>query len=83
MLDLESRNTITVSPKLADQLRCESTKHRYKKRDPLLSPSLKTAANNLKNNEHIIIRKADKSNMYVILNKDEYLDKNRLHLIRR
>ena len=75
LLDLESRNTVTVSPKLADQLRCESTKHRYKKRVPLLSPSLKTTANNLKNNEHIIIRKADKSNMYVILNKDEYLDK--------
>ena len=75
MLDLESKNTIIVSPKLADQLRCETTKHRYKKRDPLLSPSLKTAANILKNNEHIIIRKADKSNMYVILNKEECLDK--------
>ena len=75
LLDLESRNTIIVSPKLAVQLRCESTKHRYKKRESLLSPSLKTAANNLKNDEHIIIRKADKSNMYVILNKEEYLDK--------
>ena len=36
---------------------------------------MKTAANNLKHNDKIVIRKADKSSMYVILNKEEYLSK--------
>ena len=31
LLDIESKSLISISHKLADQLRCESTKHRYKK----------------------------------------------------
>ena len=75
LLDIESKSLISISHKLADQLRCESTKHRYKKHNSLLTPNLKTAANNLKHNDKIVIRKADKSSMYVILNKEEYLSK--------
>ena len=76
LLNLQTRDIITINPKLADHLRCESTKHRYVKRKALLlTTKLKNAANNLKRNEDIIIRKADKSSMYVILNKEDYLTK--------
>ena len=76
LLNIESKNLISLSTKLADQLRSESTKHRYKNNNnSILTPQLKAAANHLKNNDKIVIRKADKSSMYVILNKEEYLTK--------
>ena len=75
LINLESKNQITTSADLIDQLRCESTKHRYKKHNSLLTPHLRTAAQNLRNNDKIVIRKADKSSLYVILNKEEYLTK--------
>ena len=75
LLKLESKQEITIDPKLADQLRCESTKHRYEKRKTLLTPELKAAAKTLRENSQIMIRKADKSSMYVILDKEEYLEK--------
>ena len=40
-----------------------------------MSSELKNAAKELKNNEKLVIRKADKSSTYVILNKNYYLDK--------
>ena len=91
LLDLESKDIINIKPDLTDQLRCESTKHRYKKSSSLLTPALRTAAKNLKSNDNIIIRRADKSAMYVILNKDEYFakidlilsDESKFRLIKR
>ena len=75
LLNLQSKDLIDINPDLLDQLRCESTKHRHKKHNSLLTPKLKAAANDLRNNEEIVITKADKSSMYVILNKEEYLSK--------
>ena len=36
---------------------------------------MKDAAKSLREDEKIVIRKADKANMYVIMNKDEYQKK--------
>ena len=75
LLQLESQNKILVNQELADQLRAEGTKHRNVKHYNLLTPSLRNAAKNLKSNNNIVIKKADKSAIYVILDKDEYIEK--------
>ena len=50
LLQLEHENTILIKPELADQLRCESTKHRNTQYTSVLTPALRAAANKLKNN---------------------------------
>ena len=75
LVQLEARNVISLKPELTDQLRSEGTKHRNPKYTSVLTPSLRNAAKSLKNNNDIMIRKADKSSTYVIMNKQEYIDK--------
>ena len=70
---LEAKNDISIRPEIVEQLKNESTKHRNTKHpNSILSKPLLNAARNLKNNDSIVIRKADKSSTYVILNKEEY-----------
>ncbi|XP_076037765.1 uncharacterized protein LOC143023137 [Oratosquilla oratoria] len=66
---------ITINPDLQEDLQAESTKKRHRPSQGILSPRLREAAQQLRDNEHIIIRKADKSNTFVILDRDCYLDK--------
>ena len=75
LLKLESQKSIAINPNLADQLRAESTKHRNIQNRSILTPSLKEGAHSLKSNNNIVIRKADKSSIYVIINKEEYISK--------
>ena len=75
LLKLEDQAKVTINPNLADQLKNEGTKNRYKKQNSILTPPLRRAATSLKNNDKIVLRKADKSSVYVILNKEEYLQK--------
>ena len=75
LLQLEPKKMISLKPELADQLRNESTKHRNTKYKSIITQTLREAAHNLRNNNDIAIRKADKSATYVILNKNEYLSK--------
>ena len=75
LLDLNSQGKISISPDLANLLSAEGTKHRNVKSKAIITPELRTAAAKLKNNENVIIRKADKSSTYVILNKEDYLSK--------
>ena len=75
LLHLEEKKEISIKQELADQLRSESTKHRNTKHHSILTPPLREAAHTLKNNNDIVIRKADKSSVYVILNKNEYIEK--------
>ena len=75
LLQLETTKPISLKPELADQLRCESTKHRNTKHQSIINQANKEAALNLPNNKDIEIRKADKSANYVILNKCDYIDK--------
>ena len=75
LLELKSKNQIDMKPEIADRLRSEGSKHRNPIHNSILTKSLRTAAKNLKNNEDIVIRRADKSAIYVIMNKSEYLHK--------
>lgn len=75
ILSQESKQTVTIHPDLREQLRGESTKQRCFRTTKIISPELRQAANELKQHPDIVIRKADKANIYVILNKDSYMTK--------
>ena len=75
LLSLQTNNEVTVTNDLKDQLRAEGTRCRDNTNSALLTPEMKNAAKSLRNNPDICIRKSDKSNVYVIINKEEYLQK--------
>lgn len=75
LIQLEKESKISIEPTLPDQLASEANKHRNTKHKPTIPKSLRTAAFNLKNCPDIVIKKADKSSTYVILNKKDYDDK--------
>ena len=75
LLDLEKQNKITIDNNLADQLRSESTKHRCHRKNSIFTPALRNAAHRLRNLDNVIIRRADKSSVYVLLNKSDYYSK--------
>ena len=70
---LEREKKVTTDPNLPSLLCAEATKRREHTRSSLLTPDLRRAAKELKDLNSIIIRKADKSSIYVILDKDDYL----------
>ena len=72
---LKSQCKIEVNPDIQDQLRAESTKHRAGSGRSSLDPRLRRAAAELRNNDSIVIRKADKSQMFVILDSVDYHQK--------
>ncbi|XP_076067688.1 uncharacterized protein LOC143040482 [Oratosquilla oratoria] len=73
---LEKEGKIHINPDLQVQLQNESTKSRHHRNSShLLPPRLREAAKQLRENENIIVRKADKSSCFVILDKDIYLQK--------
>ena len=74
---LQKEKKININPDLQEQLQNESTKSRHHDASQLLSPRLKEAAKQLREKEDIIIRKADKSSSFVILDKEVYLHKCR------
>ena len=75
LIDLEREKKITVNPRIVDLLSAESTKHRNTYYRSSVTPQLKAAAKTLKDNTNVVIRKADKSSVYVLLNKQDYLEK--------
>ena len=75
ILKLETDRKITMSAGFRDQLRGEATKVRGDGRSTLLTPRLWEAAKSLRNNEEIIVRKANKCNMFVVMDMDEYKNK--------
>ena len=72
---LKAQNKIEVNPDIQDQLRAESTKHRTGTGRSSLDPRLRRAAGELRNNDSIVIRRADKSQTFVILNAADYHQK--------
>ena len=66
-----------VNPDVREQLQSESTKSRGSCKSSILTPRLRAAAEALKNNGDIIIRRADKAAIFVILNRPDYLAKTR------
>ena len=75
LLDLQKKNDISLDSKIVNELAAESCKHRNTKYISTVTPNLKKAAKGLKENKELIIRKADKSSIYVILNKKDYIEK--------
>ena len=75
ILSLKDSKVADVNPNIRDQLRAEGTKVRRNDHSNVITPELKEAAKTLRNNKNIIIRRADKSNVYVILNRSDYRDK--------
>ncbi|XP_076052765.1 uncharacterized protein LOC143032182 [Oratosquilla oratoria] len=53
----------------------ESTKHRSFGSGSLLTAELRQAAKELRENKDIVIRRADKTDLFVILNRSDYIDK--------
>ena len=75
LCSLEREGKISIDPNLQEQLQAESTKIRHRPTTGLLSPRLREAAQQLRDNENIIIRRADKAMTYVILDRATYLSK--------
>ena len=75
LLKLQSNNIIDINPNLKHQLKSEATKSRDYHKSNLLTREQRTAANELKNHPDIIVRKADKSNIFIVLDRQEYKTK--------
>lgn len=75
LTELQKKKQIEIKPAIVTQLASEGTKHRNTLYKTSIRKELTDAAKDLKNNENIVLRKADKSATYVILNREDYLDK--------
>ena len=75
LLSLQRENKIIINPNLKDELRGESTRRRCFENSSILSDEMKQAAKELRSNPNIVIKKADKSNVFVIMDKEEYTNK--------
>ena len=73
--DLEKKGKVDVNPDLRPQLYAEATKRRDFKKYDVLNPKLKEAARTLREDDTIVVQKADKSSSYVVIDKEEYLNK--------
>ena len=73
---LHAEDKISVNPDIQEQLQAESTKNRSQLRRPALEPRLHRAAKQLRENPDIVIRKADKSQVFVVLDAKEYYSKS-------
>ena len=78
ILNLQTSKVADVNPNIKEELRAEGTRVRGG-REPskILTPELRAAAKSLRENEGIVVRRADKSNGYVILDRDDYREKLR------
>ena len=73
ILKLEKEQKVTVNKALRERIIGESTKLRGSGKSQLLTKQLKEAAKQLRDNEDIVIRRADKASTFVILDKDTYI----------
>ena len=75
LLALEEKGSISINSHLADQLRAEATKNRDFTKSTIINKDLSTIAKNLKHHPDIIVRRADKANIFVIMDRSEYKNK--------
>ena len=73
-LKLRAQGKIDIDPNFQDDLIGESTKNRSRV-NKSLPPRMRKAARELRENDSIVIRKADKSAVYVIMDKEDYNQK--------
>ena len=75
LMQMEKNGKITVKKEIGDALKKEGNKIRSNSQSKLLTKEQRKACKQLRQNSNIVIRKADKSNIYVILDKENYKDK--------
>lgn len=75
ILKLEAKDEILVHPDLKGQLAGEGSKLRGNDCSKLLTKELREAGKQLKEDSRIVIRRADKASIFVILNKEDYNNK--------
>ena len=75
LLQLQEENVVTLSPTVVDELVGESGRQRGSFRSNILTKDLKEAAEQLRNNKDIIVRRGDKAAIYVIMDTEEYDEK--------
>ena len=73
--DHNKAGRIQVNPDVQEQLLAEGTKQRGSDRSRIVTPRLREAARELRNNPDLIIRRADKSSVFVLLDRADYLSK--------
>ena len=72
---LKSDDKILVNPDIQPQLQAEATRNRGHQKKSSLPAHLWKASRELRENEDIVIRRADKSHLFVILDRRDYLKK--------
>ena len=75
IIDLHDKNEVEIKENIPDLLRAEASKHRNVNVNSIITVELRKAAEDLKNNNKIVIRRADKASYYVILDKEDYFNK--------
>ena len=75
LLNLQKENKVTLSPTIREELVGEAGRNRGKYGTQIVVKKLKQAAQELRQNENIIIRRGDKSSVYVIMDKEDYFNK--------
>ena len=75
ILNLQKNKIVEITPNLQEQLRSEGSRHPSNSNSEILTPELRAAAKSLHENQDIVIRRADKSNIFVILNRTDYIKK--------
>ena len=75
LIDLHDKNEVDLKENVPDLLRAEASKHRNVNVNSIITVELRKAAEDLKKNDKIVIRRADKSSYYVILDKEDYFNK--------
>ena len=73
---MKEQGTVEINENIRPQLIAEYTKRRSFTQSSILTPEMKDAVKRLHENDNIIVRRADKSSFYVILNKQEYFSKS-------
>ena len=71
--DHHKAGKINVNPDVQEQLLSEGTRRRGRNTSRLITPRLRAAAKELRQNTELIIRRADKSSVFVILDRADYL----------
>ncbi|XP_076065026.1 uncharacterized protein LOC143039059 [Oratosquilla oratoria] len=75
LCEFHQKGKINMKPIFIELLQAESTKRRGYGKSSLLTAELRLAAKELRENKDIVIRRADKSDLFVILNRSDYIEK--------
>ena len=72
LLTLQNQAILNIHDNQADQPRAEATKNRDFSHSNIINRDILLTAKNLKNHPDLIVQRADKSNIFVILNRTDY-----------